>query len=302
MVTTFIDFYGRRADGHVVHATVPQFDGSRYASGNCAAASEAVRDRVEGAARVVRGSPWPPTGASIRQGTGDTSGGLTPYQTCAVSWEHYRITADIRVVDWSVAIKKLRERYAMTILICYRPIAEAGESASPGFYGGHSVSLLGVRGEGSAIEVLLSDPLRDGRRAGIPEGPVWISLSVIRRAAASLDLGGGTTVRERYGPNKVYASFGINAYEEPVPPPLPGVTLRFGATKFRKPRRVRVIHERTNLRESPRKRSRNVARLVPRGWRFDAYQHVENADGRWLGNKAGTRWLFRPGVKFVKYL
>lgn len=297
--TTFLAFAGRRADGKPIKSTVPQFDGSFHASGNCAACSEAVRDITEQASRGTDfGDPWPPTGAIIRKATGDTVGGLTPFQTAAVSKRLYLVGSDIRIVPWSVVIDKLRQGFAVTLLVRYRPISDAGQSGSPGFFGNHSITLLGIRGKSTNIEILYTDSLRDGRRAGIPEGPVWMKIKVLKAAARQLMITDTKSLGVMYGSNKAYCSFGLTPWRGPVEGTKPVV----GAKKFKRPRRVKVEYDRTNLRTRPRKRAANVARLVDKGWRFDAYWHVENADGRWLGNKTKTRWVYRPGVSFVKYL
>ena len=80
------------------------------------------------------------------------------------------------------------------------------------------------------------------------------------------------------------------------------MTLRYGGIKLKRGRRVRVLYNRTNLRKTPRKSSRNVARLVPAGYLFDAYQYVINSHGKWLGSRDGTRWLLMSGTRLVKYL
>lgn len=300
-VTTFLDFAGHRKDGKAVRSTVPQFDGSMYAGFNCAAASEAVRDIVQIAGGAAPGAPWEPTGATIRNGTGDHVGGLRPSQTAGVSWAEYRIPSDIRIVDWNVIYTKLWARYAATILVSYRPIANAGESGSPGFYGTHSGDLLGIRSmSDGSIQLLWTDPLRDGRRDGIPEGPKWLDASILKRAASDLILDStGTTIIEKYGSNHAFVSFTTEPYK--APPPPPAVVLRFGARKI-KAKRVRTRYARTIIRNSPRRILTNHEAVVAKEAPFLAYQRVDNKWGAWLGNKAGTRWVFRPGVRFAGYI
>ena len=84
-------FSGRRADGTIIAGIIPQLDGIRcpihpagHGGGNCGAASEAERivSQQKGV-RPGKGTPWQPTGASIRRETGDHSGGLMPSQTTA---------------------------------------------------------------------------------------------------------------------------------------------------------------------------------------------------------------------------
>lgn len=302
MTTTFIDFAGRRADGKMIPGVIPQFDGSVHASGNCAACGECVRDIVEAAARNVNGLPWPPTGANIRAGTGDHLGGLTPHQTAEVSERRYRIGRDIRIVKWSMVYEKARDGYVISLLVWYKPISDAGESGSPGFFRNHTINILGIRGAGSSVELLYTDSLRDGRRPGIPMGPKWIKASVLRKAAAQLLLDETDGVRlEDVHPGKAYCSFGITPYHEPPPPPPPPTAFP-GAKRFPKPKRFKVLFERTNLRKRPNLNEGSVVRLLERGDRFDAYWFIDRPDGRFVANRAKTRWLFRPGLAFVKYL
>ena len=84
-------FKGRRADGTIVTGIIPQMDGSAHASANCGCASEAMRivSQQKGV-RPGKGSPWQPSGASIRRETGDQSGGTNPGQTTNLCVCHRR--------------------------------------------------------------------------------------------------------------------------------------------------------------------------------------------------------------------
>lgn len=299
-VTAFTNFSGRRKDGHAVKAVTPQFDGSFFAGSNCAAAAESTRDIAMNQGKAAPGSPWQPTGASIRAGTGDTSGGLMPSQTTAVSARHYDFNSDIRIVDWSVVLEKLWARYSATLMVRYGPIADAGHSGSPGFRGNHSIHLLGVRKwDSGKIEILVSDSLCDGRRDGIPEGTYWLDIHVLKRAASDLELANGVTLIERNGSNHAYVSFATIPYKPPVAPTQ--VVLKFGAHKI-VPKRFKCLYNRTLVRTSPKRVATNHAAVIDRGDTFDGYQRVDNSYGAWIGNKAGTRWVFRPGLAIVRRL
>ena len=194
---------GKRKDGTMVYGVIPQFDGSTYASTNCGACSEAVRDvSQQKGVRPSQGTPWPPTGASIRRETGDTSGGLNPAQTTAATRREYGIgTAAPRIAAKQNVLDLLAKGYAVDILVAYGPIDDY-LSGSPGFRGNHRGVLLGRNTD--TRKLLWSDSLYDGRRSGIPNGPRWIPQSVIFDGASRLDLGGGTRLSERYGYDDAY--------------------------------------------------------------------------------------------------
>jgi len=200
-------FKGRRADGTIVYGIIPQMDGSDFAATNCGAASEAMR--VVSQRKGIRpsaGSPWFPTGASIRRETGDRIGGLNPSQTTAASEREYGVPhASPRIDPWPNVTSRLWAGYAVDLLVSYGPINDANLGGSPGFRGNHRLVLVGIRSvTGGGTQVLSADPLYDGRRSGIWQGQRWISTSIMRQAAGKLDLGGGTTVDARYGPGYAY--------------------------------------------------------------------------------------------------
>ncbi len=187
IIRAYGGFSGVRADGTRVVGIIPQFDGSRYASTNCGPASEAMRivSQQKGA-RPAKGTPWQPTGASIRRETGDTSGGTNPYQTTRASQAEYGIAhAAPRIAAFSSLLDYLIKGYAVDLLVGYGPITDY-KSGSPGFRGNHRIVLVGRNTDSRTL--LSADPLYDGRRSGIPKGPQWIPQSVIYKAAGALVL------------------------------------------------------------------------------------------------------------------
>jgi hypothetical protein len=217
---------GRRRDGTLVKGIIPQFDGSTYAASNCGACAEASRVvSQQKNVRPSKGSPWPPTGASIRRETGDTSGGLNPTQTTLASEREYGVNAaSPRIDNWTNIPSLLWKGYAVDLLLAYGPIDDY-RSGSPGFRGNHRFLLGGITDEGIDRGLSL-DSLYDGRRSGIPLGPQWIPLSILRLAAGRLDLGGGTTINERYGYGKAYYIPSLTR----IAPPSSGDTLRVKVT------------------------------------------------------------------------
>jgi hypothetical protein len=189
---------GRRADGHMVYGIIPQGDGSAYQWSNCGAASEAMRDvsQMKGV-RPGAGSPWPPTGASIRRETGDTSGGLTPTQTTAATRREYGIaTGTPQIGPKQRALDLLARGYMVDLLVNYAAI-DRYMSGSPGFKGNHRLPLGGRNTD--THKLLSLDPLYDGRRAGIPEGPRWIPQTTLFEGASKLELSPGVTLQSKYG-------------------------------------------------------------------------------------------------------
>jgi len=61
------------------------------------------------------------------------------------------------------------------LAIDYGDLNRTGRTGDPNFRDGHSVLVKGQRNRGSTIEWRLFDPLDDGRRQGIPQGPRWVS-------------------------------------------------------------------------------------------------------------------------------
>lgn len=194
---------GKRADGHTVYGIIPQGDGSTYQWLNCGACAEASRVVSQTKnRRPSAGSPWPPTGASIRRETGDTSGGLTPLQTTAASQREYGVShATPRIASKQIVLDKLAAGYAVDLLVAYGPIDDY-LSGSPGFRGNHRFLLTGRNTDTRKLRS--NDSLYDGRRSGIPEGPRWLPQSVIFDAASRLDLGGGVRLASKYGYDDAY--------------------------------------------------------------------------------------------------
>lgn len=194
---------GRRKDGHTVLGIVPQFDGSYFASVNCGACAESARVVSQTKnRRPSSGTPWPPTGASIRRETGDTSGGLNPLQTTAASYREYGVNHSApRIGSKQFLLDKLRDGYAVDLLVAYGPIDDY-LSGSPGFRGNHRIVLTGRNTDTRKLRS--SDSLYDGRRSGIPEGQRWIPQTVIFDGASRLDLGGGVRLSSKYGYDDAY--------------------------------------------------------------------------------------------------
>lgn len=204
-IYAYKDFYGRRADGTIIRGIIPQFDGSTFAGTNCGPASEAMRvvSQQQGK-RPSKGSPWYPTGASIRRETGDTSGGTNPSQTTRASFNEYGVPfAAPRIRAWRDVTDRLDSGYAVDLLVGYGPIDDY-LSGSPGFRGNHRIVLVGYNKLSSGLKLLSADPLYDGRRSNIPLGAKWIPQSVLVKAAGALRTDGVHTLNSTHGNGMAY--------------------------------------------------------------------------------------------------
>lgn len=224
---------------------ITQADGSAFQWENCAPATWAglIVAQRQGH-RPEKGTPWYPTGESLRNASGDRSGGITPGLLDSTTNRVYgedlipTIATESRVVDL------LGQGYAIGLLHQYGPISDAGYSCSPGFRGAHSSGMYGLRAvaTGAGAEVLWADPLADGRRSGIYKGMRWIPWSTALKAAGALVLdNSGETVRERYGAGHLYIVQTTVPYRPsaPLPPPLAVLTEGYPATSAE--RRNRMI-------------------------------------------------------------
>lgn len=205
-----------------------QGDGSAFQWSNCAAATWAglVVSQQQGH-RPSRGYPWYPTGASVRNASGDRSGGILPTTLDVTMNRVYGIDLDVRIATIETVQSKLDHHFASGLLVQYWPISQAGLSGSPGFMGAHSVGLYGTRTVNGVIQWLVGDPLYDGRRPAIYRGMRWISRSIMIKAGLALVIdGAGTTMRERFGSQRLYSVFTTRPYittpaPGPTPAPLP---------------------------------------------------------------------------------
>lgn len=197
---------------------IPQFDNSAFAAVNCAPSTWAalVVSQQQGK-RPAKGSPWYPSGASLRVASGDKSGGIIPSLLDTTVNRVYGIDLVVRIATAAAVEEALGDGLAVGILIDYGPIDDAGLSGSPGFRGSHSVPLFGTQARvGGGRNWLDGDPLYDGRRAGIPKGPKWINRATLVRAAGELALdSSGVTVAQRHGAGKIYAVFNTRPYVAP---------------------------------------------------------------------------------------
>lgn len=86
------------------------------------------------------------------------------------------------MANWSQFLKTMRSGWAVTIAIDYSKVPKRFKCAA--FNGLHSVFVSELRTKNGQREAKVWDPLADGRREGIPRGPQWYPLPVLRDVAA----------------------------------------------------------------------------------------------------------------------
>ena len=141
-----------------------------------------------------------PTGAEVRQQTGDTTGGLNLGQVDAAS-QHWGVDLDVRYrLPWDDFVHRVNVLgMSGQLQGWYRPIANSRFDAGNGFYQNHDMLVM--------PHLVTLDPLADGRFAGVyeysqEEYPEWL----LRSYAGQLNLGSATDYRA-LGAGLCYAAF-----------------------------------------------------------------------------------------------
>lgn len=302
---------GRRADGTMVEGIVPQGDGSTFQWTNCGPACEAERVISQTFnRRPSKGSPWPPTGRSIRAETGDTSGGTTPQQTTSASYREYGVPfATPRIRSATEVKAKLWDAYSVDALVGYGPIDDY-KSGSPGFRGNHRIVLVGIRTTSTgAIEVLSADPLYDGRRSGIPLGPRWLPWGVVYRAMGALKVDGVRTMNQVYGFGRAYFIPSLTRIDAPDPMPAP-TPVPTAPTSKETDKMIRYAYEVHTGRvmalqkDQPLYANPSTAKRVTRMARAGRVAYIGPVDANWGAVVVGTGVPYsdgetRPTVLYV---
>ena len=271
-------------------------DGSRLGGVNCnPSAGATLVDLVTCGAKRT-------TGAAVRELTNDNVGGTVLSTVVAALRRGFGVDIDVDTGSFDRVIRALDSRRGVTL--CGSSAATRGTrfQASETFDGNHQWALTDTRkGQGGRLEILVFDPLADGRRRGIAISPMWIPANIVRDFAGKLDLrskaerdakrprrplGAG---RATYGVTEAVACAGKSV-------PLARVRLRTGASLVNgqtgRDRAVRVAMAR--IRERPTTTSDIVGRKRA-GDTFRACQRVKGqrvaGDQIWLGDRSGERWM-----------
>ncbi|HET9757679.1 MAG TPA: hypothetical protein VFP66_14325 [Candidatus Limnocylindrales bacterium] len=242
------------------------------------------------------------TGAAIRELTNDTEGGTVLSTVVAALRRGFGVDIDVDTGSFERIIKALDSRRGVTL--SGSSIATRGTrfQASETFDGNHQWALTDIRtGDGGRREILVFDPLADGRRRGIAISPMWIPAAIVREFAGKLDLRSKAEKaakrprrplgmgRATYGLTEIVACGGKAV-------PVPRVRLRAGASLVHgQAGRDRVVGVAiARIRERPTTTSDIVGRKRA-GDTFRAFQRIkgQRVAGApiWLGDRTGERWM-----------
>ena len=161
-----------------------QADGSRcqWFNCNCAAHAMAADRHREGKDPGIPGKPWPPMPDDIRREIAGPCGGTSLNDNEIAVRRLYAVNMDIRYnVPKETFRSLIQSGRGAVVSIQYSVIAPTRFDASPGFTGGHGIYVNERRKSDGAY--LVYDPLADGRRKGIPQGPNWWPATLLFRAA-----------------------------------------------------------------------------------------------------------------------
>lgn len=276
-----------------------QLDGHPLGGLSCTCGAMAM-----GIARASLGKHKPTCGR-IRDLTGDRTGGTTLPQVAAVAERSYDVHVDLRVGSnvISPASAMLRTMDGQGFVAQGSAAALKGTpvSASETFTGNHAVWVNEgrgwrlVQGLWQPDEVLVYDPLADGRRDGIDDMPSWWDYDQFLDFCRLLKPWGDSDPR-RLGPGRIYAGF--------VRDTEPHAHYKSGGSKTTPfPDRTRaksVDGRRVNVRSAP-STSASLVDTLTGGELFIAYQRTtsgQKVDGSaiWYGDHNGTRWVHTSGL------
>jgi hypothetical protein len=127
---------------------------------------------------------WLPTPSEIRNFIG-ACGGTSLNENDGAVTHLYLANMDVRYdVPWTTFRSAIIAGRGAVVQIDYGVIAPTKFDASPGFHGNHAVFVNERRSSDGAY--LVYDPLADGRRKGIPQGPQWWPGALLRDAAYAM--------------------------------------------------------------------------------------------------------------------
>lgn len=168
---------------------VPQLDGSPNAGDNCGPAS------IASALRWATKHDVEPSPSAVRRQMDDPVGG-TLMSDHRKAWGHYMTVAPSKGwtltpmkyhadARWSEFAAAFDGQHGATIAIDYSRVPRKYKG-DPLFNGFHSVFVAAKRTRAESVEYKVFDPLCDGRRPGIPQGPLWYPAAVLKQAAGGV--------------------------------------------------------------------------------------------------------------------
>ena len=158
-----------------------QLDGSPTAGSDCGVMASVM------AVAYGKGKRKGPDRRRMRDEMGKRAGPTTSlHQKQGVEGFGVRYT---RKVDapWDGLVRALENGRWVNVQIDYSVVNARRPrlSGSRTFNGGHSISVHGIRDTEEGRQVRVFDPLYDGRAGGIPKGPRWWPLALLKAAAGS---------------------------------------------------------------------------------------------------------------------
>ena len=184
-------------------------DGTLYRSAgdNCTCFAGAMAADRHTMGRTV------PSGCAVRRRTHDTAGGTNLGQVAYALSAGWAVVLDIRYrVRWTDVFRLIDEGRGAIIQGQYWVIRDSPFRGSETFSGGHAVYVNEVRDDG---RFLVYDPLADGRRAGLADGPDWWPGTLLRKFAGALRFPTGAVL----GDGLAYAAF--TRVTPTIQPPVP---------------------------------------------------------------------------------
>jgi hypothetical protein len=167
----------------------PPFLNGQLATSPCGGSNCLCWSTARAVERDSKGSIAAVTGDIRRWISGTTCGGTALAQNAAAVKALYGVTLDIRYsLPFADYLTLIQAGRGAATYIGYAAMHGSGFDSFPTFNGGHGVYV----GETDGSRALVYDPGADGRYSGIPKGPQWWPLELLKKAAGAMPAGTGT--------------------------------------------------------------------------------------------------------------
>jgi hypothetical protein len=270
--------------------------GSSLRSKNCnPAAGATLVDYVTCGARTT-------TGAAVRELTGDTVKGTSLRQVANAIDRGFGVELDLNSSSFARVVTALKAGRGVSLCGSSRVTRGTRWQASETFDGNHQWALTDIRQrDGREAELLVFDPLADGRRRKIARSPMWIPVSVVREFAGRLDLRSQEEIdarkpRRPLGLGK--ATYGVTAAVAcSAGAHVTGPAVRHAGAKLINGHTGRDFVVKVpvgRVRARPTTRSPIVSRKRS-GQIFHVHQQIDGqpvgGSPVWFGDRLGRRWM-----------
>ena len=242
------------------------------------------------------------TGAAVRELTKDMVGGTILSVVASALRRGYGVDLDIDTGSFDRVVRALRAGRGVSLCGSSAATRRTRYQASETFDGNHQWALTDIRTvAGGRVEILVFDPLADGRRRGIATSPMWVPAGIVREFAGKLDLR-SRSERDAKRPRRPLgdgrATYGLTDVVAcgSAAKVVPRVRLRTGASLVNgqagRERAVRVPVAR--MREGPTTTS-DICGRKRAGDTFRAFQGIKGqrvaGQRLWFGDRTGARWM-----------